>query len=107
MRPRSNVRRRSAWARCVNAIDPLRSMTNHARAALRAACPDRPQNNASHMAHGSFMRWCAALALLAASQAHASLFHGDTLDAVADGIAWVALVIAPVIGITVFWLVHI
>jgi hypothetical protein len=39
--------------------------------------------------------------------AHASLFQGDTLDAVANGIAWVALVIGPIIGITIFWLIHI
>jgi CBS domain containing-hemolysin-like protein len=39
--------------------------------------------------------------------AHASLFSGDTLDLVADILAWVVLVIAPVIAIGVFWLVHI
>jgi hypothetical protein len=38
---------------------------------------------------------------------HASLFHGETLDAIADGISWVVLIIAPIIGIAVFWLVHI
>ena len=46
-------------------------------------------------------------ALAAAAPAHASLFSGDTLDFVADILAWVVLVIAPVIAITVFWLVHI
>src|SRR3954452_15376598 len=46
-------------------------------------------------------------ALTAAAPAHASLFSGDTLDFVADILAWVVLVIAPVIAITVFWLVHI
>jgi uncharacterized membrane protein len=45
--------------------------------------------------------------LLSASPAHASLFSGDTLDFVADILAWVVLVIAPAIAITVFWLVHI
>ena len=39
--------------------------------------------------------------------AHASIFTGDTLDAVANALAWVVLVIAPVIGIAVFWMVHI
>ena len=52
-----------------------------------------------------------SLSLLAAvllpQSAHASLFHGETLDAIANGISWVVLVIAPIIGITVFWLVHI
>lgn len=39
--------------------------------------------------------------------AHASLFEGETLDAVANGISWVVLVVAPIIGIAAFWLVHI
>ena len=48
------------------------------------------------------------LALLALpTRAHASLFHGETLDSIANGISWVVLVVAPIIGITVFWLVHI
>ena len=41
------------------------------------------------------------------SRAHASLFHGETLDSIANAIAWVVLVIAPIIGIVVFWMVHI
>lgn len=49
----------------------------------------------------------ALAALGAAAPAHASLFSGDTLDFVADILAWVVLVIAPVIAISVFWLVHI
>jgi len=49
----------------------------------------------------------AALALFAALPAHASLFSGDTLDAVANGIAWVVILIVPVIGIAVFWIVHV
>ena len=49
-----------------------------------------------------------AFAILALpSRAHASLFHGETLDSIANGISWVVIVIAPIIGITVFWLVHI
>jgi CBS domain containing-hemolysin-like protein len=35
------------------------------------------------------------------------MFSGDTLDLVADILAWVVLFAAPVIAITVFWLVHI
>ena len=38
---------------------------------------------------------------------HASLFHGETLDSIANGISWVVLVIAPIIGIAVFWLLHV
>jgi hypothetical protein len=39
--------------------------------------------------------------------ARASLFQGDTLDSIANGISWVAIIIAPIIGIAIFWLVHI
>ena len=45
--------------------------------------------------------------LLAPSPARASLFHGETLDSIANAISWVVLIIAPIIGIVVFWLVHI
>ena len=49
-----------------------------------------------------------AFAILALpSRAQASLFHGETLDSIANGISWFVLIIAPIIGITVFWLVHI
>jgi CBS domain containing-hemolysin-like protein len=44
---------------------------------------------------------------IAPQSAHASLFHGETLDSIANGISWAVLVIAPIIGIVVFWLVHI
>ena len=45
--------------------------------------------------------------LFVAAPAHASLFSGDTLDAVANALAWVVLFIAPAVAIAVFWLVHI
>jgi hypothetical protein len=41
------------------------------------------------------------------ARAHASLFHGETLDSIANGISWVVLIVAPIIGISAFWLVHI
>src|SRR6476659_7783287 len=47
------------------------------------------------------------LAVTVAPCAHASLFSGDTLDAVADGAAWVVLFIAPLAGIGIFLLIHI
>jgi hypothetical protein len=49
----------------------------------------------------------AAVMASASFDAQASLFHGETLDAVANGASWLVLVVAPVVGITVFWLVHI
>jgi hypothetical protein len=54
------------------------------------------------------MLWLAVLgAALLPQSAHASMFHGETLDAVANGISWVAIILAPIIGIALFWLVHI
>lgn len=41
------------------------------------------------------------------STAHASIFKGEALDKAADVLAWVVLVVAPVVAIAVFWLVHI
>ena len=45
--------------------------------------------------------------VLAPSRARASLFQGETLDSIANAIAWVVLIIGPIIGIAVFWMVHI
>jgi hypothetical protein len=41
------------------------------------------------------------------SHAHASMFEGEILDTVADVLTWVVLIVAPVIGIAVFLMVHI
>ena len=48
-----------------------------------------------------------ALALSLPVNAHASIFKGETLDAVADVMAWVVLIIAPIVAIAVFLLIHI
>ena len=52
-------------------------------------------------------RGALALFLLLPSSADASIFKGEALDKVADVLTWVVLVIAPVIGIGVFLLIHI
>jgi CBS domain containing-hemolysin-like protein len=56
-------------------------------------------------------RWSPAglLALLALLplHAHASMFKGEALDTAADVLTWVVLIIAPVVGIGVFLMVHI
>ena len=44
---------------------------------------------------------------VAASPARASIFSGDTLDAVADGIAWFVLLVVPLLVIALFWIVHV
>ncbi|MGE5170749.1 MAG: DUF3302 domain-containing protein, partial [Rudaea sp.] len=43
----------------------------------------------------------------AAGAAHASFLSGEALDTAANVMAWVVLIIVPVIGIVVFWLVHV
>src|SRR5262245_44073835 len=62
------------------------------------------------MNRGNRIAWGIAWGLTAAAvgaPAHASMFSGDTLDLVADILAWVVLIIAPVVGVSVFWIVHI
>jgi len=44
---------------------------------------------------------------LATGGAHASFLSGDALDAVADFMAIVVLIIVPIVVIVVFWLVHV
>jgi CBS domain containing-hemolysin-like protein len=53
------------------------------------------------------MRGVVAALVLLPAVAQASMFKGETLDMVADAISWVVLVLVPVVGIAVFWLVHI
>jgi len=45
--------------------------------------------------------------VLCPAPAHASMFKGETLDTAADVLAWIVLIVAPIVGITVFLLVHI
>jgi hypothetical protein len=58
-----------------------------------------------------FPRWILgcllSLPALAPIPAQASFLSGETLDTAADVITWVVLVVAPVIAIGVFWIVHI
>lgn len=53
------------------------------------------------------LRWILPLLAYMPVAAHASMFKGEALDTAADVLAWVVLIIAPVIGIAVFWMVHI
>jgi CBS domain containing-hemolysin-like protein len=48
-----------------------------------------------------------ALILLLPLSADASIFEGEALDTAADVLTWVVLIIAPLVGIGVFLLVHI
>ncbi len=49
----------------------------------------------------------AVAAVLRPVPAQASLFEGETLDQVAEVMSWIVLAVVPVVGITVFWLLHI
>src|SRR5262245_23782438 len=55
-------------------------------------------------------RWL-MIALLAIilwpSHAHASIFKGEALDKVANVLTWVVLIVAPIVAIAVFLLIHI
>jgi CBS domain containing-hemolysin-like protein len=46
-------------------------------------------------------------ALLAAAPAYASFLQGDALAKAANVMAWVVIVIVPIIAIVVFWTVHV
>ncbi|MFO1407476.1 MAG: DUF3302 domain-containing protein [Steroidobacteraceae bacterium] len=45
--------------------------------------------------------------VLASTPAQASFLSGEALDTAANVLSWVVLVIVPVVGIVVFWLIHI
>ena len=63
--------------------------------------------SARYRLRGRFAPLIAFAFLALPARVHASLFHGETLDSIANGISWVVLIIGPIIGISVFWLVHI
>jgi hypothetical protein len=48
-----------------------------------------------------------AAALLATPPAFASHGSPETVDKIADILTWVVIVLVPIVGITVFWLVHV
>jgi hypothetical protein len=51
---------------------------------------------------------CAAFAALVASApAHASFLSGEALDTAADVLAWVVLILVPLVVIVLFWMVHV
>ena len=42
-----------------------------------------------------------------APAAHASFLSGEALDSAANALAWVVLFLVPIVGIVVFWIVHV
>src|SRR5947207_13770124 len=64
--------------------------------------------NSPRQPRGRLLVVFVALTFLALpSRAHASMFHGETLDSVANVIAWFGLIIAPIVLITLFLMLHI
>ena len=72
--------------------------------------PNRIQSGAHPRPRPGWIKYAGLIfiaAMLHHSPAHASLFKGEALDKAADVITWVVLIVAPVIAIGVFWIVHI
>jgi CBS domain containing-hemolysin-like protein len=77
---------------------------------------NKPRRNPSPTATGTpawppRTRWlttaCLTSILALPTSAHASIFQGEALDKMANVLTWVVLIVAPLVGIAVFWLVHI
>jgi hypothetical protein len=53
------------------------------------------------------VRACLVAAVLQAAPASASFLSGEALDSAANVLSWIVLVLVPIVGITVFWMVHV
>lgn len=59
---------------------------------------------------GKSRRWlwlCAVAIAFNPMAAEASFLHGEALDKAADIMSWIVLILVPIVGIAIFWLVHI
>jgi CBS domain containing-hemolysin-like protein len=72
----------------------------------RNACAERERPCRWHAAQ-CITRAIAAASAFLANNATASFLSGEALDTAADIVAWVALILVPIIGIVVFWVVHV
>lgn len=57
--------------------------------------------------HPPIAAWLLVCALAAPGAAQASFLAGEALDRFADVLAWVIIVVVPIVAITLFWLIHI
>ncbi|MGY3264852.1 DUF3302 domain-containing protein [Lysobacter sp. HA35] len=79
---------------------------NRQFARVTPVTPATADSNASRRARRRSL--ATAMSLVAwIPAAHASFLQGEALDSLANGVAWVALIIVPVVLIAVFWIVHI
>jgi len=67
----------------------------------------RPKRSCRRTAIQRDTRAIAVAAALAANGASASFLSGEALDTAANIVAWIALLLVPIIGIVVFWIVHV
>jgi CBS domain containing-hemolysin-like protein len=67
----------------------------------------QPNDNRPRRRYGRLILFIALAFLALPSSAHASLFHGEALDAIANALSWIVLFVVPIVAIGVFWLVHI
>ena len=92
-------------------MKPDRTWICHQR--IRMIRPNINQSGPSRSSGKRFLatRWGVGrlliLLMCLPMQAHASMFKGEALDNLADVLTWVVLILAPLVGITVFLLVHI
>ncbi|HET8563208.1 MAG TPA: hypothetical protein VFM35_04970, partial [Candidatus Binatia bacterium] len=61
----------------------------------------------SHLLSKKLLAFVSLFALSLPADVHAAMFKGEALDTVADVLTWVVLIVAPIVGIGVFLLVHI
>jgi CBS domain containing-hemolysin-like protein len=80
---------------------------NHSRRIIQVGMTMTQQASSGNVASGWTLAAAALVALLAAAPAHASFLHGDSLAKAANVIAWIVIVIVPIVAVVVFWLVHI
>jgi CBS domain containing-hemolysin-like protein len=80
---------------------------NHSRRIIQVGMTMKQEASPGPAANGWRVAAAALVALLAATPAHASFMQGETLAKAANVIAWIVIVIVPIVAIVVFWLVHI
>lgn len=66
-----------------------------------------PSTFVAHSAGRTARRLSIVFAACFAPAAHASFLSGEALDSAANVLAWVVLFLVPIVGIVVFWLVHV
>ena len=50
---------------------------------------------------------CLLALIMMAQPVQASMFKGEALDKAANVLAWIVLIVVPIVGVVAFWLIHI